>query len=45
MKQLLLILAIGLITANSYSQNNCNIVEEYKKYSRLKSGNMVKENI
>ncbi len=31
MKQLLLILAIGVITINSYSQTNCNIIEEYQK--------------
>lgn len=35
MKQLLLILAIGLITANSYAQNTCNIVEEYQKIFKI----------
>jgi hypothetical protein len=35
MKQLLLILAIGLITANSYGQNSCNIVEEYQKIFKI----------
>jgi len=35
MKQLLFILTIGLITVNSYSQNNCNIVKEYQKIFKI----------
>jgi len=36
MKQFLLILTTVLITLNSYSQNNCNIVDEYQKIFKIK---------
>ena len=35
MKRLLLILAIGLITINSYSQINCFIIEEFQKIFKI----------
>ena len=35
MKRLLLILSIGLITVNSFSQNNCNIEEQYQKIFKI----------
>ncbi|MEA3495961.1 MAG: hypothetical protein U9R42_07995 [Bacteroidota bacterium] len=35
MKRLLLILTIGLITANSFSQTNCNIEKEYQQIFKI----------
>ncbi len=35
MKQLLLILTIGLITVNSFSQTDCNIVNEYHQIFKI----------
>ncbi len=36
MKKLILILAIGLITINSFSQNNCHIEKEYQEIFKIK---------
>lgn len=35
MKQLLLILTIGLITVNAFSQTDCNIIDEYRKIFKI----------
>ena len=35
MKQLLLILTIGVVTINSYSQTNCDITQEYQKIFKI----------
>lgn len=35
MKQLLITLVIGLITMNSFSQNNCNVEEEYQEIFKI----------
>ncbi len=35
MKNVLLIIVIGIITVNSYSQSNCNIVKEYQKIFKI----------